>query len=165
MSAPPAIPRVVHTPRGFTLVELLVVMAILGVLASAAVPLAQIALQRDRERELKYALWQIRDAIDQYRRAVDAGTIPRVPGTSGYPPDLPTLTRGVPDATAMGRTQYFLRRIPRDPFADAMLAPEATWALRCYESPPDRPRPGSDVYDVASRSALTGLNGVPLRDW
>jgi general secretion pathway protein G len=151
--------------NGFTLIELLVVMAVLGVLAAMVAPLAELTVQRDRERELKQALWQIRDAIDAHERAVTAGAIAVPPGTSRYPATLLALTQGVPDARNSGRMIYFLRKLPRDPFADPSLPAEATWALRSYFSAPDKPQPGQDVYDVASRSYRVGLNGVPLKDW
>ena len=161
---PPTRP-VPKASRGFTLVELLVVMGVLAVLAALLMPLAELQVQRDRERELKQALWQIRDAIDAYHRAAGAGTVAVVSGESPYPPTLLALTQGVPDARNAGRLNYFLRRMPRDPFADPALPAEATWALRSYLSPPNNPQPGRDVYDVASRSPQVGLNGVPLKDW
>jgi general secretion pathway protein G len=151
--------------RGFTLIELLVVMAVLGVLAMMVMPLAELNVQRDRERELKRALWQIRDAIDEYHRAAVAGAVALPPGSPGYPPSLGALVEGVPDARAPGRRLVFLRRVPRDPFADPALPAEATWAPRSHASDADRPAPGADVYDVASRSGRVGLNGVPLKDW
>lgn len=151
--------------RGFSLIEMLVVMAVLGVLAAAVMPLAEVTLQRDRERELKRALWEIRDAIDAYKRASDLGTVARAADGSGFPPSLATLVAGVPNARSAGERLYFLRRIPRDPFAPPGVSPEQSWGLRSYQSPPDRPEPGNDVYDVYSRSAAVGLNGVPLRDW
>ena len=150
---------------GFTLVELLVVMAVLGVLASMLLPLAELNQRRERERELKSALWQIREAIDAYQRAALAGQAVMSAGRSGYPPNLRALVEGVADARSGGRMLYFLRSVPRDPFADPALPAEATWALRSYASPPEQPAPGEDVFDVASRSALVGLNGVPLRSW
>lgn len=150
--------------RGYTLVELLVVMAVLGLLATMAFPLAELQLRRERERELRLALWQIREAIDAYHRAAEEGRIVVAEGEPGYPPSLAALAEGVPDAHGGGRL-YFLRRVPRDPFADAAEPAERTWALRSYRSPPDRPTPGADVFDVASRSPLVGLNGVPLRTW
>lgn len=150
--------------RGYTLVELLVVMAMLGVLALAAFPLAEIAVQRDRERELKRALWEIRDAIDAYKRAGDTGSLPRSANSSGYPSSLQALVQATPNARG-GQAQYFLRRVPRDPFADPALPPEKSWGLRSFQSPAEQPLPGDDVYDVHSTSTKAGLNGVPLKEW
>jgi general secretion pathway protein G len=149
--------------RGYTLVELLAVLAVLGILAMGAAPLAELATQRQKEQALRDALWEIRSALDAHKRAVDAGQIARVPGGSGYPPALDVLVQGVPGPR--GQAMYFLRRIPRDPFAPADQPAEATWTLRAYDSPPDAPQPGADVYDVMSRSARIGSNGVPLREW
>lgn len=151
--------------RGFSLIELLVVMAVLGVLAAAAMPMAELVRQREQERELKHALWEIRGAIDAYKRARDAGQLAPGGPESGYPPTLQALVAGVNRSAASGAPLYFLRRIPRDPFAADDLPAEQTWGLRSYESPPDRPRPGADVYDVHSTSARVGLNGVPLAQW
>jgi general secretion pathway protein G len=130
-----------------------------------AMPLAELTSQREKERELKRALWEIRDAIDAYKRAVDAGSVAKAPAESGYPPSLQALVRGVPDAKSAGGRLVFLRRIPRDPFADGTLPPEKTWRLRSYASEADHPSPGADVYDVLSSSDAVGLNGVPLRQW
>ena len=150
---------------GFTLIELLVVMAVLGLLAMAAIPLAEVSVERDREHELRRNLWEIRDAIDAYKRAVDNGTIAALAGSSGYPPSLQAMVDGVPNPKASGQLQFFLRRVPRDPFADEGASAEKTWGLRSYASPPDNPRAGDDVYDVYSRSSKFGLNGVALKDW
>lgn len=145
--------------------ELLVVLAVLGVLASAIAPLAQMTAQRERERELKRALWQVREALDAYKRAGELGAFPRQIGGSGYPPNLQVLVDGVPDSRHAGQRLYFLRQIPRDPFAPADVAADQTWGLRSYASPPDHPEPGVDVFDVHSRSPAVGLNGIPVRQW
>lgn len=153
--------------RGYSLVELLVVLAVLGLLATLAMPLAEMTVQREKERELKRALWEIRDAIDAYQRARAAGAVAGEPGRSQYPPDLLALTQPTPDARPerRGEVLRFLRRVPRDPFADPALPAEASWGLRSYLSDADRPQPGADVYDVHSRATTLGLNGVPLKDW
>ena len=150
-------------PHGYTLVELLAVLAILSILAMGAAPLAELATHRQKEQALRDALWEIRGALDAYKRAVDNGQVPRAPGGSGYPPSLVALVDGV--RGGQGQILYFLRRLPRDPFAPADGSAEATWALRSYDSPPEAPRPGVDVFDVQSRSVRVGSNGVPLKDW
>ena len=139
-------------------------MAVLGVLATMLLPLAELSVQRERERELKRALWQIRDAIDAHHKAALTGSVVVPAGQLGYPPSLRALADGVQDAKT-GKTLYFLRKLPRDPFADPSLTAEQTWSVRSYQSPPERPTPGDDVYDVASRSVAMGLNGVPLKEW
>lgn len=151
---------------GFSLVELLVVVAIISVLSAIGLPLAELSQRRAQEEELRGALRQIRSALDEYKMAVNDGHVIKREGDSGYPPDLTTLVRGVPDAKSpQGRKLYFLRRIPRDPFAPPSLLAEDTWALRSYASPADSPAPGRDVYDVYSTSTLTGLNGVQYSEW
>ncbi len=152
---------------GFTIIELLVTLAILAILATAAFPLAETALRRSKESELRAALRQIRTALDAYKQAVDEGHIVKQADQSGYPRTLDTLVDGVVDAKdPQGRQLYFLRRIPRDPFfSDPTIAADQTWATRSYRSPPDAPAEGEDVFDVYSKAAGVGLNGIPYREW
>lgn len=153
--------------KGFTLIELLVTLAILGLLASMAMPMLSTLQREHKENELRQDLRIIRTAIDAYKSAVDEGRIAHSVASSGYPPNLDVLWLGVPDLSRPDHGKiYFLRRLPRDPFYPDQSAPaDQTWGLRCYESPPDDPEPGADVYDVHSLSPQTGLNGIPYRDW
>jgi general secretion pathway protein G len=146
--------------NGFTLVELVLTVAILGLLASIALPLAEVHVQRNKEQELRVALREIRTAIDAYKRAVDEGSVARSIDRTGYPPKLEVLVEGVEDQRKPDKPRvYFLRRLPRDP-----MTGEA-WGLRSYASPHDSPQAGLDVYDVFSLSDAKGLNGVPYREW
>lgn len=156
-----------RAPLGFTLIELVVTLALLGVMAMLAAPLAELAVKRSKEQELRNDLREIRTALDRYKQASDLGQIPKNLGESGYPPSLAALVDGVPNARdPNGRKIYFLRRIPRDPFAkDESVSPADTWGKRSYDSPPTDPREGADVYDVYSRSDQVGLNGIAYKDW
>jgi general secretion pathway protein G len=150
------------------LIEMVITVAIVALLATAVLPSAHLMFQRERESELREALRTLRTAIDDYKRASDSGRVKKQADKSGYPPDLQTLVDGVEDASSPkeGVKIYFLRRVPRDPFWPDPTAPASdTWGLRSYESPPDDPQPGDNVYDVYSRSSKSGLNGVPYRDW
>lgn len=152
---------------GFTFVELMVTLAIMAVLVSVAVPMAQVAVQRQKEQDLRLALMQIREALDAYKRASEQGRIQVVLGESGYPKSLRELVEGVEDQRSPTRQKiYFLRRVPADPMAaEGTQKPEESWGLRSYASPPDDPSSGGDVFDVYSRSDKPGLNGVRYRDW
>lgn len=151
---------------GFTLIEVVVTVVILGLLAGIAMPLTETVVRRSQEQELKTALMTLRNGIDAYKEAVDAGRIEKKAGESGYPPSLEVLETGVPDRrSASGAKIYFLRRIPRDPFGDKTQPPVRTWGLRAYDSPPDMPRPGKDVFDVYSLSEGKALDGTPYREW
>ena len=153
--------------NGFTLIELMITLAIMATLALVAVPMAQVAVQRDKERALLNALIEIREGLDAYKRAAEQGRIVRKVGESGYPKELEDLVEGVPDQRSPTKQNiYFLRRLPRDPFyPDAAAQASDTWAKRAYASPPDDPSEGDDIFDIASRSDRIGLNGVPLKQW
>ncbi len=164
---PSARPSMRTGTPGFSLVELLVVVAIVSVLATIGLPLAELAHRRTQEESLRQALREIRQALDSYKTAVDEGRIVRMVGDSGYPPDLNTLVAGVQDAKSpRGEKIYFMRRLPRDPLAPASTLQAAeTWGLRSYASPAEAPQPGRDVFDVYSKSNDVGLDGSAYREW
>jgi general secretion pathway protein G len=159
--------RIMRRPRGFTLIEMLVTVTIVGLLSTIAFPMLELAAKRGHEQELREALRQIRTALDSYRQGVDEGRIVEETKGSGYPPSLEVLVSGVVDAKSPNKSQmiYFLRRIPPDPFAPENEGAKASWGLRSYASPPSSPQAGIDVFDVYSRSEATGLNGIAYRDW
>lgn len=150
---------------GYTFVELLVVVTILLILASAVMPLAQVVSQRQREAELRRSLREMRVAIDQFKNAVDQGRIPTTelaPGSEGYPPDLETLVEGVSAANdATGRKLKFLRRLPVDPMLGS-----TEWGLRSYQdSPTSTSWGGQNVFDVYTTYGGTALDGTKYQDW
>lgn len=153
---------------GFTLIELLMTVALVGLIATLVFPLAEMTVKRNKERELKSALMQIRMAIDAYKQAVTEGHIEVDVMKSGYPPNLQVLADGVVDIKSPNKDQklYFLRRLPKDPMSDdPTLTPEQSWGKRSYASPPDAPQEGDDVFDVHTLSLGTGMNGVLYSQW
>jgi len=149
---------VVHKQRGLTLVELIVAITILMILTGAAVPIARVRIRREKERELRQSLWEIRDAIDRYKDAADRGAFQVKLGTEGYPPDLDTLVEGV---DVGGKKVRFLRRVPNDP-----LTGKPDWGKRCMSDDPDSTSwCGSNVFDVFTQSTGTALDGTKYQDW
>ena len=152
--------RVSHkNARGFTLMELIVATAILVILTSLAIPMARIGIKRERERELRHDLWQMRDAIDRYKDAADRGAFQIKVGSEGYPPDLDTLVNGV---DVGGKKVRFLRRIPIDP-----MTGNTEWGTRSMQDDPDSDSSsgGDNVFDVFSKSTGTALDGTEYKSW
>src|SRR3989440_3652847 len=146
--------------QGFTFIELMITVAIVALLASVALPLAEVTVQRNKEKDLRHALREIREAIDSYKRAGDDGAIERKADESGFPPSLALLVEGVTDKRKPdGAKLFFLRRVPADPLSGE------DWGLRSYASTATEPQPGKDVFDIYSRSPDAGLNGIPYREW
>jgi general secretion pathway protein G len=143
---------------GLTLIELIVTVAILAILASAAVPLARFRAKREKEQELRYDLWQMRDAIDKYKDAADRNAFQIKVDSFGYPPDLDTLVKGVDVQT---KKVKFLRRIPIDP-----MTGKADWGLRSMQDDSNGDSwGGQNVFDVHSTSTATALDGTKYSDW
>lgn len=153
--------------RGFTLIEMVVTLAIVGLLASIAAPLTETVIRRGKEQDLRTALYQIRDALDAYKRAADAGRIEKTVTSNGYPSELKVLVEGVRDLRSpKGAKIYFLRRIPTDPMlGKSRRDADEEWGLRSYDSPANNPRDGEDVFDVYSKARGKGLNGIAYSEW
>jgi general secretion pathway protein G len=144
--------------RGMTLVELIVAFTILMLLSAMAVPLARITIKRENERQLRLALWTIRDAIDRYKDAADRGSFQIKVGSEGYPPDLETLVKGVDVA---GKKLKFLRKIPVDP-----MTGKDEWGMRSMQDDPTSDSWGEqNVFDVYTKSQGTALDGTKYKDW
>ncbi|SCY19685.1 type II secretion system protein [Nitrosospira sp. Nsp13] len=153
--------------KGFTLIELVVTVTIVGILAMALLPLGQLSVKRMKEAELRAALRDIRTALDAYKKAADEGRVEKAAETSGYPASLDMLAQGIPDARdPKKRLVRFLRRVPRDPMnPDTGASPQETWGKRNYESGQDSPQAGDNVFDVYSFSREIGLNGIAYNEW
>jgi general secretion pathway protein G len=152
--------------KGFTLIELVISLAILALIATMAMPMGEVIVQRNKEQDLRHALRQIRTSIDAYKQAYDDGHMIKKVDETGYPPSLAVLEEGVVDAKSPEeKKMYFIRRIPRDPFAPTDIPAIETWQLRSYDSSATDPHSGADVFDVTSQAQGNGLNGIPYKDW
>ena len=148
-------------PQGLTLIELIVAFSILLILSTLALPLARMQLRRERERELRRDLREIRTAIDRYKEASDKGMIQVKVDTEGYPPDLQTLVDGVKTTGAADKKLKFLRRIPKDPMMDSI-----DWGVRSYQDEPDaNSTGGQNVFDIYSKSQGQGMDGTKYSEW
>ena len=148
-----------HSPAsGFTLIELIVATAILTILTTMALPLARLSIKREKERELRYNLWQLRDSIDRYKDAADRQAFQIKVGSEGYPPDLETLVNGV---DVGGKKLKFLRKIPIDP-----MTGKAEWGLRSMQDDPESDSwGGQNVFDVYTKAEGTALDGTKYKEW
>ena len=144
--------------RGFTLIELIVATAILIILTGMAIPMARLSIKREKEHELRYDLWMMRDAIDRYKDAADRGAFQTKVGTEGYPPDLDTLVNGV---DVGGKKVRFLRKIPVDP-----MTGKTEWGMRSMQDDPESDSwGGQNVFDVFTKSEDTALDGTKYKQW
>ena len=152
---------------GFSYIEIIFTVAILAILATAAVPYSELMVIRKKEAELRHSLREIRTAIDAYKKATDDGQIAKLLGETGYPHSLEELVMGVENIKdPQKRKIYFLRRLPRDPmYPEQSESPALTWGKRSYDSEPEFPQPGVDVFDIYSLSQQKGLNGVSYSQW
>lgn len=155
--------------RGFTLIELLVTLSLVGIAAAVVLPLGALLETRAKEAELRRDLRTIRQALDSYKAAADAGVIDKATGTSGYPPTLEVLVNGVAKSASLGYSatpMVFLRTIPRDPFFEDKTTPASqTWNIRSYGARPGDLSAGPDVFDVSSKSEKLALDGTRLSEW
>ena len=150
--------RPLGNTHGLTLIELIIAIAIIGLLAGAAVPIVKVRVKREKEIELRRDLWNLRDAIDRYKDAADRGAFQTKVDSLGYPPDLQTLVDGV---DVQGKKLRFLRRIPIDP-----ITGNADWGLRSNQDDPDSSSwGGQNVFDVYTKSEGTALDGTKYNTW
>lgn len=150
--------RQYNSSLGFTLIELIAAVTILLILSGMAIPMARITIKREKERELRHALWEMRDAIDRYKDTAERGGFQIKVGSEGYPPDLDTLVNGV---DSNGKKIRFLRRIPIDPMTDG-----TDWGLRAVQDDPNSDSwNGENVFDVYTKSQGTALDGTKYKDW
>ncbi len=158
-----------RTGCGFTLIELVVALAILSILAAAALPYAELTITRNKELELRRALREVRSAIDRFHEDWETGKISKLGNDTsddGYPRTLQALVEGVESGEAKGGKRKYLRRIPVDPFGAAGKEPIDQWVLRGYQDDADAfSWNGRDVYDIRSRSDRVALDGTRYRDW
>jgi general secretion pathway protein G len=144
--------------RGMTLIELIVAISIMMILTTAVLPVARLTIKREREKELRRDLWEMRDAIDRYKDAADKGLFQIKLGTEGYPPDLDTLVKGVDIG---GKKVRFLRRIPTDP-----MTGKTEWGQRSMQDDPKSTSwGGQNVFDVYTQSQDTALDGTKYAEW
>ena len=150
--------RSIGPQHGFTLLELIIATMILLILTSMAVPLARVTIKREKERELRRDLWEMRDAIDRYKDAAEKNAFQTKVGTQNYPPDLETLVKG---EQVQGKKIRFLRKIPVDPMTNS-----TEWGIRSMQDDPDSDSwGGQNVFDVYTKSQGTGLDGSKYKDW
>jgi len=150
-------PWLTRQQRGFTLIELMVATAILVILVGGAVPIAKNVVYREREHELRYDLWMLRDAIDRYKDAAERGAFQQKVGSEGYPPDFDTLVKGV---DVGGKKMKFIRKIPVDPMT------KQEWGMRSMQDDPTSDSwGGQNIFDVYTKSDQTALDGTKYKDW
>jgi general secretion pathway protein G len=148
----------VKPERGFTLLELIVATAIMVILSTMCIPLARLTITRAKERQLRVALWEMRDAIDRYKTDADRNAFQTKVDSQGYPPDLETLVKGV---DVQGKKVRYLRKIPTDPMTGT-----TEWGLRSMQDDPDSDSwGGQSVFDVYSKSTGEALDGTKYKDW
>jgi len=145
--------------RGFTLIELIVAATILSILTLMALPLARVTIKREKEKQLRSALWEMRDAIDRYKEMADRGVFQTKVDSMNYPPDLDTLVKGVEGQA--GKKYRFLRSIPTDPMTN-----NKEWGMRSTQDDADSDSwGGQNVFDVYTKSEGSGLDGTKYKDW
>jgi len=158
LTAKPGMRRTSRDHAGFTLVELIVAITIMMVLTMMAIPVARLGITREKEKELRYDLWMMRDAIDRYKDAADRGAFQTKVGTENYPPDLETMVNGV---DVGGKKIRFLRKIPVDP-----MTGKTEWGMRSMQDDPTSDSwGGQNVFDVYTKSEGTALDGTKYKDW